>query len=253
MKERNEIRETLKDLKARGEEIKESVLPKSITPEMVGGTLSGLAEAMDQTLEGLRLSVYGFDKIIEEEPDEDGKIKTTDPEGTIVFCRGAFSISRKGNYELIPEGAYNKAEGGELRANAENLFIAGTEIHRVAEGDPATLERAFVRPEEATVEIVVVSAGEQQINAAPGCFYRCDGEVENLEINLESALDVLGEDTTLKSIGFQFTTGSAPQVELTCGKEIEYYSGFAIEPNTTYEINAMWNGKKWVVAYGIVE
>ena len=248
MKERKEIRETLRDLKALGEEIRESVLPKSITPEMVGGALSGLAEAVDETLEGLRLRVYGFDKIIGEAPDKEGKIKTSDPEGTIVFAGGVFRICRKGNYEPMPEGAYNNTEVDELTANAENLFMAGTEIYRVVKGPSTTLERAFVRPEE-----IVVLSDETEIQANPGCFYRFDREVDYLHIDLESDIDVLGENTTLKSIGFHFTTGSAPQVEFSCGKEIEYYSGFAIEPNTTYEINAMWNGKKWMIAYATIE
>ena len=102
-------------------------------------------------------------------------------------------------------------------------------------------------------KIVVLSDGETEIQANPGCFYRFDREVDYLHIDLESDISVLGENTTLKSIGFHFTTGSAPQVEFACGKEIEYHTGFAIEPNTTYEINTMWNGKRWVIAYATIE
>lgn len=257
MKERNEIRETLKDLKARGEEIRESMLPKSITPEMVGGTLSGLAEAMDQTLEGLRLSVYGFDKILEDVPDDKGNIKTSDPEGTIVFCGGAFSISRKGIYELMPEGAYNKAEGDKLTANGANLYMAGTEIYRVATGKDGALylEIAFMRPDYAENQfeqlVEIVAASDPELDAETGKYYRFDEPVDSLMVKLPE----MEEGNVVATFEVFLQTGGTPSVtfESAGSAEVEYFAGFSIEPNTTYELNLMWNGLKWIVAYAVVE
>lgn len=251
MKERHEIRETLRELKARGEKIRESVLPKSITPEMVGGTLSGLAEAADETLNGLRLSVYGFDKILEDVPDDKGNIKTTAPDGVIAFVGGAFRISRKGNYELMPEGAYNKAEGDELTANGANLYMAGTEIYRVAAGRPARLERAFARPEESRVEIVKVEPEKDSIYTESGKYYVFEGDVDTLKIMLPAVED----DGVARSVGVFLTAGESPYVaiESTDSTDVAYFEGFVVDPGKTYELNIMHNGLKWIVAYGIVE
>lgn len=51
-----------------------------------------------------------------------------------------------------------------------------------------------------------------------------------------------------------FTTGDNPQVTINGnGAEVRYFAGFSIEPNTTYELNIMWNGKAWVVASAKVD
>ena len=48
-----------------------------------------------------------------------------------------------------------------------------------------------------------------------------------------------------------FTTGSSPALTFTSAdsKAIEYYADYSIEASTTYEINCLFNGTKWTVAY----
>lgn len=76
--------------------------------------------------------------------------------------------------------------------------------------------------------------------------------VNNLQIILPKMSTE--NSTYLSTCIVAFTTGDTPNVEITSeGNEISYFSGFLIEPNTTYELNFLFNGIKWITGYATVE
>jgi hypothetical protein len=60
----------------------------------------------------------------------------------------------------------------------------------------------------------------------------------------------------LSAIGVFFTTSSStPTLTITpsSGDTVSYFSGYSIEANKTYELNIMYNGTKWIVAYAVID
>ena len=97
--------------------------------------------------------------------------------------------------------------------------------------------------------VKIVSSSGETLFAEDGKYYRFDEVVNTLEVTLPK----MEETDMLKSIVLSFTTGDTPAVTITSDSDIAYFSGYSIEPNTTYEINLMFNCTKWIVAYGVVE
>lgn len=100
---------------------------------------------------------------------------------------------------------------------------------------------------EDRVPVVVVSG--ETVVAKVGKYYRFDERVNTLQVTLPNVEEI----NRLKSLVLSFTTGDSPAITISANSEIIYFSGYFIEPNTTYEINLMFNGTKWIVAYGIIE
>ena len=96
----------------------------------------------------------------------------------------------------------------------------------------------------------VVAASGTTLSPFGGIYYRFDSAVGTLAITLPQ----INDTTRLHTIVLSFTTGSSPNVTFTTvdGKAISYFDGFSIDANTSYEINAIFNGVKWIVAYGII-
>lgn len=86
--------------------------------------------------------------------------------------------------------------------------------------------------------------------AEVGKFYRYDNPVDTLAIMLPN----VAETDVMQTLEVMFETGNTPQVTIDGnGAEVEYFSGYSIVPGKKYEINILWNGVKWVVAYGTIE
>lgn len=80
-----------------------------------------------------------------------------------------------------------------------------------------------------------------------GKYYRFDEAVNNLDINLPNA-----DSNNVSSLIVYFTTGDTPAININSSSPIEYFAGFNIGMRSTYELNFMFNGSKWVVGYGII-
>lgn len=102
---------------------------------------------------------------------------------------------------------------------------------------------------EDALTIETVSSGAT-LTAALGKYYRFDYSVETLTISLPSVSGV----TKIKGLMLSFTTGSSPAITINAngGAMISYFSDYAIAANKSYELNCMWNGSKWIIAYGVV-
>lgn len=81
-------------------------------------------------------------------------------------------------------------------------------------------------------------------------YNRLDFEVGTLAIVLPAITDT----THVHSVVISMTTGANPNVTFSNGDNlpIEYFDGFSIDASTSYEINCLYNGAKWIVAYGII-
>lgn len=102
---------------------------------------------------------------------------------------------------------------------------------------------------EDKVNIEVITATGETLTTAVSRYYRFDEVVNTLNIKLPT----ITETNKVSNIVIAFTTGDAPAISITSdNKDISYFSGYSIEPNTTYELNIMFNGLKWIVAYGVV-
>ena len=79
-----------------------------------------------------------------------------------------------------------------------------------------------------------------------GKYYRIDVAVDTLGITLPAMTDL----TTVRTVVIYLTGGTTPAVTITSAdsKDVYYQDGFEIKANSTYEINALFNGVAWIVA-----
>lgn len=97
--------------------------------------------------------------------------------------------------------------------------------------------------------VPIVAASGSLLEAEVGKYYRFEEPVGTLEIVLPTP----SETDKLCGLEVMLTTGSAPALTVRAEGEVGYFSGYSIEADTTYELNFLFDGAKWIVAYGIVE
>lgn len=87
------------------------------------------------------------------------------------------------------------------------------------------------------------------LQAQADTYYRADAAVDNLTVQLPAT-----ESNEVKSVVLGITTGSSPVLSFTAadGKAIRYVDGYLIKALTSYEINIMYNGLTWTVAYVVI-
>lgn len=97
---------------------------------------------------------------------------------------------------------------------------------------------------------VVTQGSTATLTAALGKYYRFTTNVGTLAITLPAVSDA----TKVQGVMFSFTTGSSPAVTISSAdsKTIKYFSDYAIEASKRYELNCIFNGTEWVIAYGTV-
>lgn len=100
-------------------------------------------------------------------------------------------------------------------------------------------------------QAVIESVSGETLTALVNRYYRFDSPINTLAVTLPAI--PTEENPRIKSIVLSFTTGDSPQVTISADADIEYFSGYSIEADTTYELNLLFNGSKWIVAYGVVE
>ena len=99
-------------------------------------------------------------------------------------------------------------------------------------------------------ELLIESFDGETLQAEVGKYYNAEEPVENLTITLPAISDL----TKTKSIMVCLTGGTTPNVQFVSAdsKPISYYDGFNIESGVEYELNIMFTGSRWVVAYGVI-
>lgn len=122
------------ELLATSEEIREAVMPKSITPEMVGRVLCGLVDAMENVAAHREdVAVYPFRGIVDtpEETAWEGL-----GAGAVVFCNGSAAFIRKevdGGFCFAGEDYNEGTEETGYYARTDRFYRCGAELYRAEE------------------------------------------------------------------------------------------------------------------------
>ena len=99
-------------------------------------------------------------------------------------------------------------------------------------------------------KLEVIEASGTTLNSEENSYYHFDDVITTLAITLPS----VGDTSHINQVIFNFTTGSNPLVSFEASPisgirpSIYANEGFSIDANTTYEINAIYNGNTWVLA-----
>lgn len=93
-------------------------------------------------------------------------------------------------------------------------------------------------------KVDIVSASGTTLSAQVGKYYTLSN-VGTLAITLPT---IASGTTKVQTIAFYIAAGSSPAVTFTSTHSIYYADGFEIAADSTYEVNALWNGVAWVVA-----
>lgn len=89
-----------------------------------------------------------------------------------------------------------------------------------------------------------------ELAAAMNTYYVYSSAVSTLAITLPS----ISSATSVSGFVVSLTTGSSISLTVTAsgGEPIKMYSGLSIAASKEYELNFLWNGSEWIVAYGEV-
>lgn len=135
-----------------------------------------------------------------------------------------------------------------LKAYQERYPTLKNHLHPI-KGEDIYAMRDDLKEKEDIVQIETVEG--ESLEAKVNRYYRFDSPVNNLAVTLPNIPEE--GNPRLKSLVLSFTTGDAPQVTISGNADVDYFEGFSIDANKTYELNIMFNGVKWIVAYGVVE
>ena len=101
--------------------------------------------------------------------------------------------------------------------------------------------------------IVSTTVANLPATLSVGKYYNITNTVSSMTLNLPAIS--AADSSTLQVIAVYFTTGSStPTVNITSANSatISYFSGYEIKASTTYELNILWNGTKWIVAHATI-
>ena len=93
-------------------------------------------------------------------------------------------------------------------------------------------------------KVDIVSASGATLTAEVGKYYTLSN-VGTLAITLPT---IAAGTTKVQTVTFYISAGSSPAVTFTSTHNIYYADGFEIEPDSTCEVNALYNGAAWIVA-----
>ena len=93
-------------------------------------------------------------------------------------------------------------------------------------------------------KVDIVAASGTTLSAQVGKYYTLSN-VGTLAITLPT---IASGTTKVQTVSFYVSAGSSPAVTFTSTHSIYYADEFEIAADSTYEVNALWNGIAWVVA-----
>lgn len=98
---------------------------------------------------------------------------------------------------------------------------------------------------------IVTEGSATTISPIADKYYVLTYDVETLTVNLPN----LAAESSIKGFVLFFHVGTYQSITINpaaSGQNVYYYDGFEFADDTTYEMNFVWNGSGWIVAYGIV-
>lgn len=117
----------------------------------------------------------------------------------------------------------------------------------------------FIKDSEArtsigSLETAIVSCTTATLPAtlSTSTYYNITDAVSSVTLTLPTITD--NSKVSIVAVYFTTSTGT-PSVTIASASSqtIAYFSGYMIKASTSYELNIMWNGTKWIVAYAVVE
>ena len=102
-----------------------------------------------------------------------------------------------------------------------------------------------------------IAISDDTIYVDLGNYYRFDSPITELTVVLPDPSSFEEEEdfvrNRVRGCVLSFTTDSSPNISINGnGGTISYFEDYSIDADTSYEINIIWNGAKWIVAYGII-
>ena len=144
--------------------------------------------------------------------------------------------------EEITSAALNNLDGRvSLMENSVSSHTSNTEIH-VTQSDK-TLWNG-VATKENRIPIETVATGTTALTAVVGTYYTLSN-VGTINITLP-----VPTDGYVNTIVFYIVTGSAnPSISMISTASIKYQENYNFDASSTYEVNALYNGIAWVIAF----
>lgn len=180
---------------------------------------------------------------IEDNPEKEAMIRAAEEQGIMPLTNLDTYIGTPNNWLKIyvPKNYLNQYK--ETYPTLKNHF------HPITGEEPVdyyTKEEVSEMVSTKANSMTIQSASGTTLTAEDNTYYRFDEVVDTLNITLPT---VSSKGTVI----LNFTTGFTPAITIQSSQPVSYFSGYSIYPNTTYELNIMFNGLKWIVAYGTIE
>lgn len=159
--------------------------------------------------------------------------------GTANTSQSALSLKVNGNPSaagapIYINGVVSSSTNYTLPAGSYIIFYDGTNFYFNTDGTIPFVEKA----------VTVETASGATLTAQVGKYYTLSN-VGTLAITLPT---IAAGTTKVQTVTFYISAGSTPAVTFTSTHSIYYSDGFEIAADSTYEVNALWNGADWIVA-----
>ena len=115
----------------------------------------------------------------------------------------------------------------------------------------AEARAAIAELEPSSAALVVCTTSTLPATLSPNTYYNITDAVSTMTLHLPTVTD----NNQVSVVAAYFTTNTGvPTVNITADSPatISYFTGYSIEASKSYELNIMWNGTKWIVAYATI-
>lgn len=190
---------------------------------------------------------------------------TTENAG-VMSAEQVQSLNNKAEASSVPASttnateyvAFNNANGAELfripyasPPNSGIMSVQQAADLAQAKTDISSLQTSVAGKQD-KVTLVEVSSQIATLTPAIDTYTRLNAAVGTLEVTLPAINS--STNTYAVSLMIYMETGASPAVTFVSAdnRAIVYYDGFALDANAKYEVSALFNGSKWVLANGTI-
>lgn len=150
--------------------------------------------------------------------------------------------------------ALNRTQYHEDHVQLEQVNNEYVQVNAATEQTAGVMSAVQVKKlsgKQAKVLLVAQASAPATLTPAIDTYTRIGVLVGTMAIQLP-AIPV--DTTTALALSIYMETGANPQVTFTSADNtpIAYFDGFALDANGKYEISAMYNGSKWILAHGTI-
>lgn len=190
---------------------------------------------------------------------------TTEHAG-VMSAANVAALNNKADASSVPASttnateyvAFNNANGTELfripyasPPNSGIMSVQQAADLAQAKTDISSLQTSVAGKQD-KVTLVEEASAVATLAPAVDTYTRLNAAVGTLEVTLPAINS--STNTYAVSLMIYMETGASPAVTFVSAdnKPIVYYDGFALDANAKYEVSALFNGSKWVLAHGTI-